>query len=497
MNIHQHFFEVLKAHKAYVKNEAIQFESLQQATHNLDPKLLAVLIKDVVLKKHFFVKVGDVFVFDKSKFQEFISSYNHSETKKNYSFKNWKKYSEKGITIPSDLKDENYIIKGDNYEVLSAIKPIFKERIKCIYIDPPYNTGNETFSYSDKYNSDIWLFQIEKCLRLAHQLLTPDGVLFLSCDDNEFAYLKVLLDKIFKRENFIEHFSWKKTDTPSNLPKKSKKVLEYILCYEKHRDSIKYKGIPKASGTSNGLMNQTNAIKTLLFPKNKIDTGLKDGSYFKGIYGTKKYTIELLEDTKVKNGFFIAPIKLKGKFKWSQKNLNKELEKGTKVSIRSIAFSPSYEKTEYEMEAPLNYIDSKMGVDTTENAGRDLTQLFGKEVFTYPKSESLMAYLFNMISNKLKKDDYILDFYLGSGTTAAAAHKLGYHYIGIEHADYITEIPVKRLEKVIAGEQTGISKTCDWKGGGSFVFAEWTESTEKNNTTDAILTDVFLKYRPV
>tara|TARA_R110002012_G_scaffold321944_1_gene552595 strand:+ start:43412 stop:44902 length:1491 start_codon:yes stop_codon:yes gene_type:complete len=491
MNNQQHLFKILKESKMFFRNDELQFDLLYQAAQRLEAKLLAILSDDIRLKKIFFKEVNSVLIFDKIQFQEFILSMNQIYPKKNYAFKNWKKYSKDSIGIPSELKDENYIIKGDNFQVLSAIKPIFKGKIKCIYIDPPYNTGNGSFSYSDKCNSNFWLSQIEKCLRLAHELLTPDGVLFVSCDDHEFAYLKVLLDTIFKRENFIEHFSWKKTDTPSNLPQKSKKVLEYILCYEKNRDAVKYKGYPKASGTSNGLMNQSNAVKTLWFPKNKVDTALADGVYEKGTYGTKKYRIELLEDTKVKNGFFTQPVQLEAKFKWSQKKLDNELSQGTKVSIRSSAFSPSYEKKIYQVEAPLNYIDSKMGIDTTENAGKDLTALFGKEVFSYPKSESLMAYLFNMISNKLSKDDYILDFYLGSGTTAAAAHKLGYRYIGIEHADYIREIPVERLKKVIDGEQTGISKTCNWTGGGSFVAMELTLSPEKNNFKDAILSDSF------
>jgi len=491
MNDHQHLFKVLKESTMFFQNDELQLDVLYQAAQRLDAKLLVILSDDLRLKKIFFKEMNSVLVFDKIQFQEFILAMNQNETKKDYAFKDWKKHSKNSIVIPSELKDENYIIKGDNYEVLSAIQATFKGKIKCIYIDPPYNTGKESFSYSDKCNSNFWLSQIEKCLRIAHELLTPDGVLFVSCDGNEFAYLKVLLDTIFKRENFIEHFSWKKTDTPSNLPQKSKKVLEYILCYEKHRDAVKYKGFPKASGTSNGLMNQSNAIKTLRFPINTIDTALADGVYEKGTYGTKKYRIELLEDTRVNNGFFTKTVHLEGKFKWSQKNLDKELKQGTKVSIRSSAFSPSYKKKEYEVEAPLNYIDSKMGIDTTENAGKELTLLFGKEVFSYPKSESLMAYLFNMISNKLSKDDYILDFYLGSGTTAAAAHKLGYRYIGIEHADYIREIPVERLKKVIDGEQTGISKTCSWKGGGSFVYTELTLSPEKNNIKDAILSDSF------
>ncbi|SMC74932.1 site-specific DNA-methyltransferase [Cellulophaga tyrosinoxydans] len=491
MNSYEHLKSILKKNSNYINNDAIKTNALIQAVNDLDVKLLGLLLSSSILKKQFFKKVDAILVFDKIEFIKFIEEHENELMLNDSAFINWAHYSKKGVTTPKSLKNENFIIKGDNYQVLQAIKPKFKGKIKCIYIDPPYNTGNESFSYKDKYASSLWLKQIEKCLKIAHELLTPDGVLFVSCDDNEFAYLKVLLDTIFKRENFIEHFSWKKTDTPSNLPKKSKKVLEYILCYEKSKDAVKYKGVPKTSRSSNGLMNQTNAVKTLVFPKNKIDTALPNGTYKKGSYGTKSYAIELLEDTEVKKGVFIKPVKLKGKFKWSQKNLDKELAKGTKVSIRSIAFSTSYEKAAYEVEAPLNYIDSKMGVDTTENAGRELSQLFGKEVFTYPKSESLIAYLLHMISNKLSKDDYVLDFYLGSGTTAAVAHKLGYKYIGIEHMDYIKEIPVKRLIKVLEGEQTGISKANNWNGGGTFVYAEFTSDTMKVTKTDAEITTIF------
>ena len=491
MNSYVHLITILKDNNVCLKNGSIQTDALQKAVNELDVNLLRVLLGDEILKKQFFKKVDTVFVFDKIQFLEFLDEHENESVSNDFAFKNWEKYSIKGKTTPSELKNENFIIKGDNYQVLQAIKPKFEGKIKCIYIDPPYNTGNETFSYTDKYTSSSWLKQIEKCLKIAHELLTSDGVLFVSCDDNEFAYLKVLLDSIFKRENFIEHFSWKKTDTPSNLPKKSKKVLEYILCYEKNRDAVKYKGLPKTSGSSNGLMNQSNTIKSLQFPKNRIDTALPNGIYQKGAYGTKSYEINLLEDTEVKNGIFIKPVKLKGKFKWSQKNLDKELAKDTKVSIRSIAFSPSYEKAEYEVEAPLNYIDSKMGIDTTENAGRELTQLFYKEIFTYPKSESLIAYLLQMISNKLCKEDYVLDFYLGSGTTAAVAHKMGYRYIGVEHMDYIKEIPVERLKKVVEGEQTGISKAHNWQGGGTFVYTELTSKTDKITDKDKELTRVF------
>ena len=137
-------------------------------------------------------------------------------------------------------------------------------------------------------------------------------------DDNELANLKQLCDEIFGANNFIDFFSWVKTETPANLSYKTKKSVEYIVCYQKSKNDIKFRGLEKESKSSNGLMNQTNAIKELIFPANIVDTGLKDGVYKAGPYGTDSYDIQLLEDVQVKNGIFITPVKLQGKFKWSQ-----------------------------------------------------------------------------------------------------------------------------------------------------------------------------------
>jgi adenine-specific DNA-methyltransferase len=388
-------------------------------------------------------------------------------------FTNFKKFDNTGEQELNEIKgDENLILKGNNLLCLASLLPKFRGKIKFIYIDPPYNTGNDAFNYNDSFKHSTWLTFMKNRLVMARELLTDDGVIFISCDDNEVAYLKVLMDELFQKDNFVDIFSWKKTDTPSNLAKKSKKVLEYILCYEKNKDKVKYKGIEKTSKSSNGLMNKTNAVGVLDFPKNAVNTALGNGIYPRGTYGTESYKIVLLEDTEVKNGFFVKNVKLQGKFKWGQKKLENELKKGTSIAIRTKTFSPSYEKLSYEIEAPSNLIDSSLGVQTTENAGRELTKLFGKEVFSYPKSESLIHYLINMVSNKLQPNDYILDYHLGSGTTCAVAHKLGYRYIGIEQMDYIKTLSVERLKKVIAGEQTGVSQQVNWQGGGSFVYAE-------------------------
>jgi adenine-specific DNA-methyltransferase len=386
---------------------------------------------------------------------------------------NFKKFDKDGEHTVTELKgNENLIIKGNNLLALSSLLKTHRGKIKLIYIDPPYNTGNDGFNYNDSFNHSSWLTFMKNRLELAKNLLSSDGVIFISCDDNEVAYLKVLMDELFKRENFIDIFSWKKTDTPSNLPKKSKKVIEYILCYEKNKDNVKYKGVEKNSSSSNGLLNKTNSLGVLTFPSHIVTTGLKDGIYKAGNYGTNSYEITLLEDTEVSNGLFVKEVKLKGNFKWGQNKLINEINAGTIIGIRTLTFSPSYEKLEYDIEAPLNYIDSKMGVDTTENAGKELNKLFGKEVFSYPKSESLIMYLINMVGNKLSKNDYILDFHLGSGTTIATAHKLGYRYIGVEQMDYVNSVTLERMKFVIDGEQTGISEKIGWEGGGSFVYAE-------------------------
>lgn len=384
----------------------------------------------------------------------------------------------------------NKIIHGDNLDALKALLPEYEGRINCIYIDPPYNTGNEGWVYNDNVNDpkirkwlgqvvgkeaedltrhDKWLCMMYPRLKLLHKLLADDGAIFISIDDNELANLKLICDEIFGNGNFIEYFSWVKTETPANLSLKTKKAVEYILCYQKIKNNCKFRGLTKNSKSSNGLMNQTNTAKELIFPQNLIDTALKDGIYFANKYGTKSYEIELLEDTEVKNGVFIKPIKLFGRFKWSQNNLDKEIAKGTKISIRTIAFSPSYEKKEYEPEVPWNLIDRDFGVETNENATTELNKIFGEKIFDFPKTPSLIEYLINF---NTQKTDIILDSFAGSGTTAHAVLNLNKQdggnrkFILVEMEDYAESITAERVKRVINGYG-------DKEGtGGSFDYYE-------------------------
>ena len=342
---------------------------------------------------------------------------------------------------------DNLFIEGDNLEVLKLLQKSYYEKVKMIYIDPPYNTGKD-FVYTDKFGQNLdkylklsgqvddqgrklstnnegngrfhsnWMNMMYPRLFLARNLLKNDGVIFISIDDNELDNLKKLCDEIFGEENFVDYFSWKKSSTPPNLSLKSKKALEYVLCYQKRLDSSKFEGIKKSSKSSNGLLNQTNSQKTLIFPANTVKTKIPNQIIKKGDSGTDNYQVKLLNDVEVKDGFFLNEFSLNAKFKWGQEKLKREIEEGTEILIQTISLSPSYEKQEYGAEIPTNLIDNSVRVSTTENAGRALKELFdGVKVFDYPKPVDLIKYLMNFSK---EEDSIILDFFAGSGTTAHA-----------------------------------------------------------------------------
>ncbi|MGX7389214.1 site-specific DNA-methyltransferase [Carnobacterium divergens] len=348
-------------------------------------------------------------------------------------------------------KSENLFITGDNLEALKLLQESYLGKIDMVYVDPPYNTGDD-FVYKDNFrkdqvSSDIaegaidengnrliknekssgryhsdWLTMMYPRLKLARNLLSDNGVIFVSIDDNEQANLKNIMDEIFGQINYCGTYVWKRTDTPANLSKTIKQSTEYIIAYKKTVKNLKFNGIKKYSASNNGLMNQSNSFHTLVFPANKVDTNLIDGVYEAGEYGTQSYKINLLENTRVYNNLFVEPVILEGKFKWTQANLNSEIRNGTVISIKTKAFSPSYEKKEYDAETPPSLIDRNVGVDTNEIAQEYLNQLMGhRQIFNYPKPISLIKYLFNFIENS---EGLFLDLFAGSGTTADAVMQM-------------------------------------------------------------------------
>ena len=347
---------------------------------------------------------------------------------------------------------QNLYIEGDNLDVLKVLRETYLGKVKMIYIDPPYNTCND-FVYNDDFaqskddfeqssglfdeegNQTIdpmqrntesngrfhtdWLNMIYPRLKVARDLLTDDGVIFISIDDNEVDNLKKVCDEIFGANNFIDIYNWAKTETPENLSIKCRQIIEYVICYQKNKDNVKFRGIQKFSSSSNGLLNQPNAVGTLKFPANRVKTSMSDRHIAAGMYGTDKYNVELLDDVDIKGGLFVNEFRLRAKFKWQQSYLDNELKNGTIINIPTSKLSPSYEKKEYDPEVPTNLINSKVGVGTNENAGEHQLEIFERKVFNFPKPTSLMKYLMGFNYNT--DEQYIvLDFFSGSASTAEA-----------------------------------------------------------------------------
>lgn len=257
---------------------------------------------------------------------------------------------------------------------------------------------------------------------------------------------------------------------PPNLSYKIKKNIEYIICYEKHRSQIKYKGIQKISPSDDPIIKPQNTFKELTFPAGSIHYKGKDGIVLAGTYGTKRYPNELLNDMNIVDGVNTNPATFRNRFIWVQEKLETELQNNTIINC-SKAGVLSYKKSNYDPEVPPNLIDSSVGVNTTEEAGKFLTRLFGKKVFDFPKDVSLIEYLIGFLCDK---DSIILDSFAGSGTTAHAVLNLNKrdggnrNFILVELNDYAEDITAERVRRVSDGvPDAGI------KGlGGAFDFYE-------------------------
>ncbi|MDO7864259.1 site-specific DNA-methyltransferase [Brochothrix thermosphacta] len=389
-------------------------------------------------------------------------------------FVNSKLYNENGESTVTDFNSEtdNLIIKGNNLLALHTLKENYTEKVKFIYLDPPYffnkSKPSDTFSYNSNFKLSSWLVFMKNRLEIARDLLDSDGVIFISISEDGQAYLKVLMDEVFGGDNFVETFIWRNTDNADSLGNKSRSGLEYIHSYEKVKNPNR-KWIGK--DTENGdapLLNSSNGIGELRFEKGNIRFNIPDGEYKSGMYPK----VELLDDLHVKEGKNINAVRLKGKFKWSQEYLDEEVRKGGDFIIKSKQFSIRYQKSKSNAMAPEKMIDTSylskiFGVGSYEDSNSHLEEM--KINFTYSKPESLIAFLIRATTDE---EDIVLDFFMGSGTTQAVSLKMNRKFIGIDQMDYITTDTVPRLIKAIDGEQGGISKDVTWKGGGSFVYTE-------------------------
>ncbi|GAA9572717.1 site-specific DNA-methyltransferase [Helicobacter pylori] len=361
--------------------------------------------------------------------------------------------------LESALKDRNtnYLIKGNNLIALHSLKKKFAKQVKCIYIDPPYNTGNDSFNYNDNFNHSSWLVFMKNRLEAAREFLSDDGVIFVQCDDNEQAYLKVLMDEIFLRENF-DAIIWRKIEENASsggtmkITHTIRKDHEHILIYYKNKANFRTNKFLELPNFDNDYKNLDNdprgefkagsiSMKGTINSKNYYSVTTPGGRVVTRVWRIDKDEFNKLhEDNRIyygKDGNGIPQIKI----------FLQEMREITPKSIFENLGS-LYDAKEYE-----------------------LGKMFDKETIKdmTPKPEALIS---RILEISTQENDLVLDFFAGSGTTCAVAHKMKRRYIGIEQMDYIETITKERLKKVIEGEQGGISKKCDFKGGGSFVYAE-------------------------
>ena len=271
-----------------------------------------------------------------------------------------------------------------------------------------------------------WLMFMASRLQLTKDLLTDDGVIFISIDNNEYANLKLLCDTIYGEENFIEMFSWVKTSTPPSLSTKSRKTNEYILCYEKLRNDYKYLG-DILDGGDQPLLNTGNAIRTLKFPRELVYFSnprmrgiIEPYTSEKGVTLHKRININ-------EDGYSDTDIILSGEFKWTEEFLHNEVENGTTFIIKSDKLSIRFIRDKEGYKRPTNFIRETIisptinkvdnDVDTNESASKVLEALMGDKVFSFPKPVSLIKYLINFI---IQPNDIVLDFFSGSATTGHA-----------------------------------------------------------------------------
>lgn len=319
------------------------------------------------------------------------------------------------------------LIEGDNLNALAALSYSHAGKIDVIYIDPPYNTGNKDFVYNDSfvdkedgYRHSKWLSFMNRRLRIAKKLLSEKGVIFISIDENEVAPLRLLGDKIFSEKNFVGQWNWFKSATPPALSKKIKRTIEYVLCWKTTANDYTFQGTKKVSKSNDPFTKPQNTFKILTFPKGSITCAQNDGVLRAGIYGTNKFPNELLDDLVIEKGKNANEVRFKNRFIWVQETLDKNIVEGLYIELSAKGVL-SYKRSNYAPEVPPNFIDSNVGVDTTENAGRQLQEIFGSTVFDYPKPVSLVRYLVNFTPSK---DSTILDFFAGSGTTLHATMQL-------------------------------------------------------------------------
>lgn len=391
---------------------------------------------------------------------------------------NFKRYDETGEHEVEELSDsDNLIIKGNNLIALHSLKKRFVGKIDSIIIDPPYffnkKKSDDSFSYNSNFKLSTWLTFMKNRLEVAKELLSENGFISIIIGIDGVNHLKLLADEVFDvssdNKKFVGQITWRKTDNQPNIGDYAN-VIDFILIYRKNSDA-KLKRLPLSNKAQkeysyedeNGKYRRSN-ILDLTRGKYNYDIQTPEGTILSGPWMINKDEFNRL-------------VSVDG-IHWPSKG-------------KQIPYGKMYLKDAIENgQITSDFWDGSYG--TNQRSADEIKELFGDRVFTFAKPEKLIQ---NLISISSSKGDIVLDYHLGSGTTAAVAHKMNRQYIGIEQMDYIETVSVERLKKVIAGEQGGVSKDVNWSGGGSFVYAELKNDAQdfKNAVSEATTTEELLE----
>ena len=341
-----------------------------------------------------------------------------------------------------DGKFGNMLIQGNNLDALKALMPFYAGRVKCVYIDPPYNTRSAFEHYDDNLEHTRWLAMMWPRLELLRELLAEDGSIWVSIDDNEGHYLKVMMDEVFGRKNFIDTIIWRKNYSPKSSARHFSSDHDYILVFSKDADAFQPNLMPRTEKQDKAYKNRDND------PRGPWKTSDLSARNF---YGLGKYPI------KTPNGRAIEGPPGGNYWRVSEEKFWQLVADNRIWWGKSGNSIPQIKRflTEVKQGITPQTIWPYDQVGHTQDAKKEILILFGNDVFLTPKPERLMQRIIHIATNP---GDFILDSFLGSGTTAAVAHKMGRRYIGIEMGDHAVTHCASRLQKVIEGEHGGISE---------------------------------------
>ena len=372
----------------------------------------------------------------------------------------------KDSLFPSNAPTGNILVHGDNLEALKALLPFFAGRVRCIYIDPPYNTGSAFPQYDDNLEHSQWLNLMYPRIRLLKEFLSEDGSIWISIDDDEGHYLKVICDEIFGRQNFVANCIWHKKGTRSNDARWFSDNHDHVLVYAKRKENWRMNLLPRPVDSAKGYSNPDNDPRGVWASgpchaktpneKDIYEITTPSGRKLMPPPGTswrfsREKFAELVADKRI----------------WFGKNGDNVPRFKRFLTDVQDGFVPT----------TLWFRDE---VGDNQEAKKEVKAIVPDDVFSTPKPERLIQHIVTLATNP---GDLVMDSFLGSGTTAAVAQKMGRHWIGIEMGEHAKTHCAVRMKKVVDGEQGGISEAVGWKGGGGFRFYELGEAILKGDGT--------------